>query len=522
MGTTMDVITAKLRRKRQNSELKFGKLAYLMGGLFSLSAASASEWQIKPTLDLTETYSDNLRLAIKGKEEIAFITQVSPGIDINTKGPRLQLQANYVLQKSFYAGDQHDTRTNNLLRTNGKLAVIDELFYIDGRANITQQNLTPFGRVADANFNLIDERAEVRTWGVSPFLRKNFQNQYTGEVRYVRDSVSSSAQRNADSQSDLFRLSLTSGTAFNSFEWGVNYSKQNIHYERQAALETQTATSNLGFRVTPLFKLTTTAGYEKSSYASLGAKPEGFFWTAGFAWTPTERTNFTATAGHRFFGSTYSLALSQRARTSVWNLGYNEDVTTTRGQFSLPATGNTQNFLDQLWQSIIPDKDARKQIVDNFIRDAGLPLSLAQPINTFTNQVFLQKNLQASVALTGVQNTAVLNLYNNTREVLSRGGLESSVNPGLSNNVKQVGINALWNLKFSPRTNATMNVAYSRNNSVNTNVKDFNKTFRASITRQLQPISRVTLEFRHVTKDSNLTIGNYDENAITLYLLLSL
>jgi uncharacterized protein (PEP-CTERM system associated) len=495
-------------------------LSILCALMFSPAVVQAEDWKIIPSVDLTETYTDNLRLQTKGHEESAFITQASPGIIISRNGARFKLDLNYVLQNSYYSGNQHDTRTNNLLHADAKASLIEDLFFLDSRADITQQNLTPFGQVADANFNLIDNRTEVRTYSFAPYFRKNFNNQFSSELRYVRDSATSSRQGNIDSKGDTFKFSVVSGTAFKVVDWGFSYDNQHIDYVSQAPLKMEVATINADFRLSPVFKLTATSGYEKNSYISLNTKPEGFFWTGGFVWTPTERTNFTANIGHRYFGSTSSVSISQRARTSVWSLGYHEDVATTRGQYLLPATNDTANFLNQLWQSIIPDQDTRQRIVDNFIRDAGLPTALAQPVNTLTNQVFLQKNLQASVAITGVRNTALLNFFNNSREALSSGALESVLNQGLSNNVRQLGANALWNWKISERSNATLDLGYIKSDSPNSGIKEHNKIFRTSFSRQLQEKVKATLEFRRVLKDSNLASGNYDENAVTFYLLI--
>lgn len=520
------MIATTVEQSIQNFILLFREIPNLLLAFcffaFVPSVVQAENWKIIPSVDLTESYSDNLRLQTKGLEESAFITQVSPGIIISRVGPRFKFDLNYVLQNSYYSGNQHDTRTNNLLHANAKASLIEDLFFLDSKADITQQNLTPFGQVADANFNLIDNRTEVRTYSLAPYFRKNFNNQFSSELRYVRDSATSSRVGNIDSKGDTFKFGVVSGTAFKTVDWGFNYDHQYIDYANQAPLKMEIATINAGFRVSSVFKLTATSGYEKNSYISLSSKPEGFFWTGGFVWTPTERTNFTANIGHRYFGSTSSVSISQRARTSVWSFGYHEDVATTRGQYLIPATNDTSNFLNQLWQSIIPDQDTRQKIVDNFIRDSGLPTALAQPVNTLTNQVFLQKNLQASVAITGARNTALLNFFNNSREALSSGALGSVLNPGLLDNVRQIGANALWNWKISQRSNASLDLGYIKSDSPNSGIKEHNKIFRTSFSRQLQEKVKATLEFRRALKDSNLASGNYDENAVTFYLLIGL
>lgn len=502
---------------------RFLPACLLLGLLvFIAQAANADEWKILPTLDLTETYTDNLRLQPKALQESAFITQISPGLSIVRDGPRFKLDLNYVLQNSYYSGDQHDSRTNHLLHGIVKSQLIDNLFFLDAKADITQQNLTPFGQVAETNLNLINNRSEIQTYSIAPFLKKEIGDHILTELRYARDSVNSNAGQNVDSKANTWQFGIGNSKADQVLQWGFRYVNQRINYVSQAPLTMESLTADVNLRLTPLFRLTATSGYEKNDYVSLSQKPEGYFWSSGFIWTPTERTNFTANIGHRYFGSTSSISISQRARTSVWSFGYHEDVSTTRGQYLLPATNNTASFLNQLWQTLIPDANARQQIVSNFIRDTGLPLALAQPVNTLTNQVFLQKNLQASVAIAGVRNTAVINLFNNVRESLSTGLLDTSLNPGLLNNVRQLGANTLWNWKMSPRSNATLDFSYIKNDSRDGGVREYNRIARTSFSRQMQEKLKATLEFRRVWKNSDIFSGNYDESAITLYLLIGL
>lgn len=484
--------------------------------------ADTAFWKLVPTIDLSETYSDNVRLFSAGKEESATITQISPGLTITANGQRLKLNLNYVMQNSYYSGVTNESKTNHLLHANTNLAFVQNLLFVDGIASRVQRNLTPFGQVTENNLNLTDNRVEVRTYGISPYLRKNFNNNFTGELRYSYDSVTSDAKSsvNTNSNADTVHFTLKNGTAFKTINWGLSYDRQETHFEKNASLETDMTTLNFDYYLSRSFRLTSTAGHEKNSHVSLGGKPPGYFSTIGFAWVPNQRTSFIFNAGERFYGKTYALTFNQRARMSVWSLGYNENVTTTRGQFLLPATDDTSAFLNRLWETTIPDATSRQQTVDNFIRDSSLPVSLSQPVNTFTSQVFLQKNLQGSIGLTGVKNTIVLNMFNTLRDPLSTGGLDVILNPSLLRKVRQTGVNALWNWQFSPRTNASLNAAYSKAETLDTSLVVNTKTIRASISRQLQKKMKASLEVRHLQHDSTLVTGNYKENAVTLYFLL--
>lgn len=515
----MDATTAKnlgVFRSNKNANLS----AFTMMLFFAGGNVLAADWKFVPTIDFTETYSDNVKLTKKGMEESAYISQLIPGFLISATGPRLKFQTKYQLQNSYYSGSNSDTKTNHLLYANANAVLKEDLFFLDANANITQQNLSPFGQVTDNNINSTNNRVEVRTYSFAPYLRRKFENNFVTELRYAHDSVSSDTQLYSNSKSDSVRFNINSGSAFKAIKWGVNYNHQDVDFEKQIPLKTSMSTGNLDYAISSLFKLTSTFGYENNSYFYQGSAASGYFGTLGFSWTPTERTNIIFNSGHRFYGKTNALTINQRARMSVWSLGYNEDVTTTRAQFLIPAGNNTSGFLNQLWQTSIPDPVQRQKVVDNFIRDSALPSSLAQPINTFTNQVFLQKTLLASVAITGIQNTAILSFFDSSRDPLTKSASDAIPLPGTQGIVNQTGVNALWHVQFSPRTNANLNLGYSKSEDLHTGVKDNFKTLRVSLSRQLQPKLNAMLEARHVQKDSNIAQSNYDENAITLYLFL--
>ncbi|HTD04333.1 TIGR03016 family PEP-CTERM system-associated outer membrane protein [Undibacterium sp.] len=487
------------------------------------AGAHAAEWKITPTVNLTETYTDNVRLAPDNQKQSSFITAVSPGVDFSAVGAQARMRVSYQMQNLYYTRDANGITTNHLLNADGNTALVKDLFFLDGSASITQQNQNPFGPEANNNLNLSSNRTEVRTYRASPYFKHAFDNQASAELRYTHDSVTSSTGGLNDSTGDQVSLSVASGTAFQKVKWGFHYDDQKSTFKDAFnSLESQTGGLDLSYNLSSRFALTASSGYEKNSYISLdGKKPQGAYWSAGFNWSPSERTNLAFSTGRRFYGQTFSLTGTQRTRATAWALGYHEDLTTTRQQFLVPGSVNTSTFLNQLWQTSIPDPIVRQQLIDSFIRSNGLPSSLAQPINTFSNQVFLQKMLQGSVAVTGAQNTVVFSLYNSRREAQSAAiGPTDPSNLNSLGDVKQTGASVLWNLVFSPRTSANFSLGYDRADASSTGERDYNKLFRAAITRDLQPKLKATLEYRHNQKDSNIGVNDFRENALTLSFLL--
>ncbi|GGC97180.1 hypothetical protein GCM10011396_50830 [Undibacterium terreum] len=487
------------------------------------TGAHAAEWKISPTVNLTETYTDNVKLVPDSQKQSSFITQASPGVDFTATGAQLKMRVNYQMQNLYYTGDANGLKTNHLLNADANSELMKDLFFLDGKANISQQNQSPFASEATNNLNLSNNRVEVRTYSASPYLRHTFDRTASAELRYTRDSVSSSSGGTVNSTGDHISMNINSGTAFQKVKWGFTYDDLKTKFDKSInTIEAETTGVTAGYYLSPRFSLTGTGGYEKNSYVAIdGKKPAGAYWSAGFDWEPTERTSLVFNAGHRFYGSTYSLTAAQRTRATTWSLGYHEDITTTRQQFLVPGSVNTSAFLNQLWQTSVPDPAARQQLVDAFIKSYGLPSSLAQSVNTFSNRVFLQKSLQGSVAITGAQNTLLLSLFSTKRDAQSTDLTPvSSADPALSDRTKQTGANVIWNLVFSPRTSANFTLGYNRADSYSTGVRDNNKMFRAALSRDLQPKLKATLEYRRNQKDSSLSVSDFRENALSVFLLL--
>ncbi|MHB1291137.1 MAG: TIGR03016 family PEP-CTERM system-associated outer membrane protein [Sulfuricella sp.] len=493
------------------------------------SHAGAAEWKITPSLALKETYTDNVRLAPPGLEKSEFITQVNPGISLTGTGPRLKLNANYVMQNLVYAEESSRNTMNHMLNANANAELVDNLFFLDGRAAISQQNISLLGPQAADNVNVTGNRTEVQTYSVSPYLRHSFSNYASTEIRYTHDEVSTGGSGLLNSQADRIQLGLNSGSAFKTLGWGLNYRNGKTSYGNTAntnipATDTEVLSGSLRYSVTPKFRLTATGGYEKNNYISIGTKPEGSFWSAGFSWAPSARTSIDASAGRRFFGSTYSLAASHRTRLTAWNLGYSEDITSTRSQFLIPVTIDTASFLNQLWAATIPDPVIRQQFVDAFIQGNGLPAALSESVNYLTNRFFLQKRLQASVAVTGAKNSLVLSLFHVTREAQTAQSQDSILLGGgtlaLNDRTKQVGGNAFWNWRIGSRTSANLNAGYTKNSFPSLGRTDNNKTIRLSLTRQFQPKLNGSVELRRLQRDSSQDSADYSENAATASLFM--
>jgi len=453
----------------------------------------ASEWTVKPSLSLTENYSDNIRHAPRGNEQSDWITQISPGLNLTGAGPKLTFSTVYQMQNLFYAKNRQSDSTRHSLSTNTHTELINNQLFLDGIASVSQQNTGTLGPQTLNNFNITANQTEVRSLSISPYLRHRFQGWANSEVRYNHGVISTNAVGLAKNQTDSVLLSLDSGYSFTTLRWGMHYNNQKSSSGNSLqTVNSDTYAGNLGYMITPRFTLNAKAGYEKFNYISVAKPPQGPHYSAGFTWAPSQRTNIDASIGHRFFGQSFSLNARHRSRKTLWNLGYSEDVTTTQAQFQA---------------------------------NAGLPAPiLPGSTNFLSNQIFLQKSLSASVTMTGHRNTLNFNLFDSSRDAQTSQtqnlALLGAANLALGNKSKQLGGNASWSRQISPYTSTNLTLGYIKNSFPALNITSNDKNIQLGINSKLQPDLGYSVSLRHNQYTSTLPNSDSQENALTATLLM--
>lgn len=500
--------------------------------LLLLSPCSdAAEWRVVPRMGLIETYTDNVRLGsfggVTGASSASasggdFITQVNPGLSMTGLGPRFNFGLNYMMNNLFYAENASFTRTRHQLATSGTAELIKDLFFVDGQASMTQQNLSLTGPQSLDNVNVTGNRADVRTYSISPYLRHRFSDFASTELRYNYNKVTSDAFALFNTQGTGYSLALNSGTSFRTFGWGFNYSNQAVDYLRtNRHVEFERYIGTLRYRVTRQLGLIATGGYEKNTFISIRGSPSSPTWTVGFAWEPTERTNIEVSGGQRFFGDTYSGKATHRTRLTVWEANYDQSITTFNQQAQAGSMFSMGGALSQLLAAQNPNvgQDTIQQNAGTILGQ-GASGAFANPNNFLSNRLFLQKRFQASVAMNGTRNTLVFRLFNMTRQAYSPEsvdvGLVDTADLSLLNHTRQSGATGLWSYRISRLTTANINLGYTRFSYLGAGRQDDMMLFSTGIMRQLPEIMPNlvgTLQVRHNMRTSTLAGANYHENA---------
>jgi uncharacterized protein (PEP-CTERM system associated) len=517
----MTITTAKLPSRWPASAGRALTLTPLALAALLLSNECRAQWRVTPSIDLRETYSDNVNNQVGDQAQSGFVTDASPRISVSGNGPRLRLNATAEWHRYDYSSDDIPNVRNSERRYNAgaQFTAVKELLYVDASANAQRQAVSAFGPLSDNSFSNINN-TEIRTWSISPYLRHRFGSTATLLARYSRDSVSGgSGVGFGNTTSNTRSANLASGTSFVNIGWDLNYSHQDLQAQNAGGTSSENTVANLQWRVLPLLSLTASAGYDKYEYAVINQVTAGKSWSAGFIWQPTTHTRVQASYGRRYFGNTGSLDATYRTRHTTWRLNYNDSVTTTRQQFLIPSTLDTAATLDAMFAAAYPDPIERQQAVQAYIASAGLPTSLTNNINYLSNRYIRQKRLQGQFALRGSRSDLLLTAFSEQSIALSLLQEDSSLLPSqlsnLNDSTRQRGVNATADYRLSPRTTAQANANFTHAESVSTGIANNYRSVSVSLSRHFAEKINGALELRHSNgRAGTFDSSNYHENAI--------
>jgi uncharacterized protein (PEP-CTERM system associated) len=483
-----------------------------------------NRWRIVPMLDVRQIYTDNVSLQPAERAHGQFLTELAPGVLVKRDSRRLKLDGLFQLHLYANTNDKYATRrSSNKLRANARAELVDDMVFVDGSASMFQQSISPFSQFVSGNEYADVNRANVKTWQVSPYLINRFGHVARSELRYLHDSVDAGNSGMSSTTGDTLSFRLNSGSVWEELGWGISASEQKIHDPRRNDSTIRNGALNLSYRLTNSFAVTAASVYDDYDYEAIGGANGGNGWSTGFRWTPSSRTSVDASWGQRYYGPSRSLKALHRSRRTAWNISYDDSVVTSRSNFLLAAQVPT-----------LPGGEIPAQLPGG-IFNPGLPPvqvpvlvpPLGGGINFFSNRYSLQTQARAGVTLRGGRSSAVVNLFKIRREALSVRGVDDQIlgSPveSVNDNIEQVGVNTLLTYNLSPRSSVLLALDASDNESLTTGFKARASAARLSLRHKLGRNIAATAELRRVSGATGLTSGaRYTENALSVTLNMTL
>jgi len=501
------------RQWQRRAGVPFGALLMLWH-----MSAFAAQWQMHPSLQLSETYTDNVALDPPGNEKTEFVTQINPGVSLHGEGGHIRLDLNYRLQNLIYAGDASSNASHHQLAASGNAELVKDIFFVDARSSISQQIVNANGPVGIDNLN-IGNQADVFTYGLSPYLKLRMASYANAELRYSVDRVENQSANISDAESQQYSLHMNSGPRFERLQWDADYRRQDMNLSTGEDSRYQSANADMRYHLLTAWNFLARGGQEDNTLQTVTDPHNGSYWSAGLEWMPSPRITASATTGYNNWdadlslqpsertsfhvgyrerdvglvrGPSWNAALSHRTRRTTWQASYIEESTTVQ---ALQLTGRQFFHLVDSQGNLIVDPNS------------GLPIVLVRNIFSLTDQEFIRKRGQFSVAMNTGKSDIVLSVFDERRSY------------SLSNTSEDaVGSTVSWTRQVSPRTHTVVGGGWQRTDLSGSDNHDDLWHGDLALVHRLSQDANASLEYSHMQRNSISANSDYDENRVTAQL----
>lgn len=511
----------------------------------------ALEWRATPSMSVSEIFSDNLNLSENSRKS-GFVTDISPGISLLGTSALSSFNLNYRLQGLYNAQGSNNLDLNHQLQMSSFYQIIKNRLFVETSSSISQQNISN-AFVAVDNISGNGSRTEAKNFNISPYWTPRFGRFADGlfKVGYSRSSfdngdnglVSPIVQNLiSDSDSLLRQARLSSGSAFNTVSWGLNYSSQEQNRNSGQDVRFEEYQGNVRYYFSRKFNVFGQAGFTDNSYQTISNNNinNGFFYTVGGRWNPSlwysvevgvgnnkhvtmtlnPSSNFNSTITYRNkdiglnTGSSWDANLNYQAQKYSIGFTYTQDTTTL--QQLLVEQGF---FLRDSFGNLTEVTNARDLVNQGFLALDGSGNLIRGPNFNNSQLVFNPFDLVDDVI---VRKRANLNFnyrtgksefnataFNERRSYELRAGEDTAF-----------GVSGGWQWNFASRLNFYLQPSWQHSNG--STVSNTRYDVAMGLTRSIpinlgRPLLMNTkLEFRHINQSSDNSSGfDFSENRAT-------
>ena len=392
----------------------------------------------KPSLEIRETYTDNVTFSDPGKED--FITEVNPSLGLQADGNRLNASVGYTLQNIFYAkGSRRDTRFHNLA-ADATAELIKDFSFLNLKASDSQRVISPSGGLPLDNLNAAN-RTDVSARSIKPYFKKRFGGKAEGSASYSYETLTYGGGGASDAKIEAVTVELDSGPSFRRMSWSLSYSQNTTKREGTSDYSRESSALQASYQINKKLGVLFRAGDERNDLAT--PQNQGFrngsYYASGISITPHSTLRVDLLSGNRLDTASISWAPTRRSaldvswrdqkvglnpgkvwqgalrvinRRATWRASYLEDTTSVQGVQSLGSSSQGAQSAN--------------------LSSSALPLS---------DELFLRKRAQMDFGYKTAKSLISVALYNERRELL------------VSNDNQQLrGGTVSWRWRFTART----------------------------------------------------------------------
>jgi uncharacterized protein (PEP-CTERM system associated) len=421
------------------------------------TGASRSVYVI-PTLSATLTATDNVNLSATDKQS-ALILGVTPGIQIGGQSGRVKGFFNYALTASVSNNDSEASSFYNNLAARVSAEAVPDRLFIDADASVSQQYIDPFGTQSPNNSLNNDNRTEVSSVNVAPYIKGQIAGQvdYLGRAFYGYTSSGTSAASDSAFWGGLLQFDST--TRWSRLSWGLDLSYREVTFNPGISNFDQLNILSLNYAITPELQVSLRGNVETSNLVTIERETTTGI-GGGLRWNPSPRTRLFLEYDRRAFGSSHLYSFDYRTPRTVWSVSSSRSLST--GQRNTNGSpGTVFDLLFAQFASIEPDAAKRTQLVNSFLQANSIDPKLTLSTGFLPEQVQLTNQNQASVAWLGLRNTLAFNVYQTQTENV--GPLS---NPGNNfaggNEITWLGFGLTWSHRLTPQSVLSVNGSQQR------------------------------------------------------------
>lgn len=485
-------------------------------------AAYAQTWQVVPSISLESTLTDNVNLAPSDQRRSDWINQITPALGFSETGRHTKLSGSVSLPMLVYAR----TSNNNYIAPNaavsGTLEAIDNFLFVDASANVSQQYLNPFGARPNNLANATQNRYTAQLYTFSPYIKGLVSEGTDYELRQTSTWSNATGVSAGTTANGSYTNDITAHLAQEPRPggWRLEYARSDIRFRGLDALtgqnreSTEIARGYLTYAPDPTWQVAAIGGYEDNQFFQ--THESGAVYGASAQWRPDDRTTLSARAEHRFFGTGYSASFDHHTPLTVWSFKASRDAASYPQQLAtLPGGANVDALLNALFASRVQDPAQRQALVDQVIRDRGLPSSLAGPLALYAQQITLVDSQTGTFGILGARNSIFFTAYRTRNEPVVA-SQDQALSPLLTQLIRttQVGGNVVWTHQLAGNLTLGTNAGWARiTDDSATGGATRQYTLNAIVSSALSPLTSVHAGLRYQDSQSDVATG-YREFAI--------
>jgi len=482
----------------------------------SAAAAPARGNFVQPSVGLSVLQTSNVYFGTSTPARSDTVVSITPGIAFQTEGPNLRTYGNFALTGQYYARGSY----SNTVLPSGTLGLsarlVDQWLYLDSSITSQQNALLtiPTQGISTATYTTTQYR-------ISPYIDHRFDDDLRLRARsdntWTHISGNQTGVGLSNGRYGLQTIRLDRRPT--PFGWELDGRQEQTVYTDGPALSVRDEIVRARglYAVTPHVEAGIIGGYEHyaTSFTSLSHSIYG----VQAKWRPNPFTRFDGVVERRFFGTGWDLSASQQIQRLSLRLNWTRAPSSYLATLqTLPAGVSVSSLLDGMLAAQYPDPAARARAIQNILAVTGLPSTLPNAINFYTQSATLQNALTFTAVLLDERNSYTASAFHiKTQDLILPGA------PVLNNlllasaDYVQNGIGLGYSRRLTPVMNLNIGVlrALSTGFGINTGVSSRQTTFIVQLNRRLAPRTLLIIGLRRQLLDTaNTGILSATESAV--------